>query len=445
LLPDEPVLAGIGAPARLRDMLASRHYWRGGRVSLYADIAASHLRSRRRQTVVSLLGVVLGVAFFLAVSSLMRGSERDFIKRLVDTAPHITISDEFRNSRRQPATFMFPDGAVSVRHVKPLAERRGIRQYKQKLEMIDAEPGVTAAPVLAGQAIFSFAGRDQAVTLSGIVPRRMKSVSAIAEDMTAGSLDAVESDHNGIIIGEGLAKKMSLSLDDTVSVVASQGNSRPMRIVGLFRTGNIGYDEGQTFAQLKRVQALMNRPNVANSIIIRLDDPYRARDVATRLEQKIGYKTVSWQEASEDILNTLLVRNIIMYSVVGAILLVASFGIYNVISTVVMEKTRDIAILKSIGFHARDIRRIFLIEGFIMGVAGSAVGLVFGSGLMAAAQRVVIKVPGQTELIHLPIYWGIDQFALAVAFAMISAVTAAYLPARKGGSVQPVDILRGAA
>jgi lipoprotein-releasing system permease protein len=413
-------------------------------MALYWDIALSHLRSRRRQTVVSLSGVVLGVAFFLAVSALMRGSERDFIKRLVDTAPHITVSDEFRNSRIQPAVRMFPDGAVRVAHVKPLTERRGIRQYRQKLAMVDTQPGVVAAPVLVGQALFSFAGRDEAVTLSGIVPARMKRVSSIVDDITAGSIDAVDSDHNGIIIGEGLARKLSLSLGDTVSVVAAEGQQRPMRIVGLFRTGNISYDEGQTFAQLKRVQALMNRPNAANRIIVRLDDPYRARDVATNLEARIGNKSVSWQESSEDLLSTLLVRNVIMYSVVAAILLVASFGIYNVISTVVMEKTRDIAILKSMGFHARDVRRIFLIEGLVIGVAGSALGVLMGIGLMALIRRVVIKVPGQVEAINLPVYWGVDQFALAVAFAMVAAISAAYLPARKGGSVQPVDILRGA-
>ena len=128
-----------------------------------------------------------------------------------------------------------------------------------------------------------------------------------------------------------------------------------------------------------------------------------------------------------------------------AILLVASFGIYNIISTVAMEKTRDIAILKSMGFHARDVRRIFLIEGAIMGVAGSLVGTVFGSGLMWMLGQVTLTVPGETDPIRLPVYWGLDQYALAVAFAMGSAVAAAYLPARRGGRVQPVDILRGAA
>ena len=414
-------------------------------MNLHLDIALSHLRSRRRQTIVSLLGVVLGVAFFLAVSALMRGSERDLISRLVDTQPHITVYDEFRNARPQPARMLYPDAAVAIRGVKPRSERRGIRQYKQKLAAIDAIDGVQAAPILAAQAIFSFAGRDEAVTLSGIDPARMQGVSSIDDDIIAGRLDAVDANPNGIIIGDALAKKLSLAMGDTVSVVSPIGNVRTMKIVGLFRTGNASYDESQTFAQLTRVQALMNRPDVANLIIIRLNDAYRGQNVAAFIEETTGYKSVSWQEASKDLLDALTIRNVIMYTVVGAILLVACFGIYNVISTVVLEKTRDIAILKSMGFRARDIRLIFTIEGALIGLGGSILGVAMGSAMMRAVEQVEIKPPGSTDAITLPIYWGLDQFALAASFAILSAVFAAWLPARKGGRVHPVDILRGAA
>ena len=414
-------------------------------MNLHLDIALSHLRSRRRQTIVSLLGVVLGVAFFLAVSALMRGSERDLIARLVDTQPHITVYDEFRNARPQPARMLYPDAAVAIRGVKPRSERRGIRQYKQKLAAIDAIGGVQAAPILAAQAIFSFAGRDEAVTLSGIDPARMQGVSSIDDDIIAGRLDAVDANPNGIIIGDALARKLSLAMGDTVSVVSPIGNVRTMKIVGLFRTGNASYDESQTFAQLTRVQALMNRPDVANLIIIRLTDAYRAQKVAAFIEETTGYKSVSWQEASKDLLDALTIRNVIMYTVVGAILLVACFGIYNVISTVVLEKTRDIAILKSMGFRARDIRLIFTIEGALIGLGGSILGVAMGSAMMRAVEQVEIKPPGSIDPITLPIYWGLDQFALAASFAILSAVFAAWLPARKGGRVHPVDILRGAA
>lgn len=414
-------------------------------MNLYADIALSHLRSRKRQTVASLAGVVLGVAFFLAVSALMRGSERDFIARLVDTAPHITVSDEFREPSPQPATLAYPTGAVQISHVKPIADRRGIRRYQQRLALVEAMPQLRAAPVLAGQAILSFAGRDEAVTLSGIDPQRMSDVSTIDEDIVAGSLEALDADRNGILIGEGLAHKLSLTMGDAVTVVSPGGSVRAMKIAGLFRTGNVNYDETQSFAHIKRVQALLEQPSTANTIIVKLDDPYQAREAASRIEHAVGYKSVSWQESNENLLNTLVVRNIIMYSVVSAILVVASFGIYNVISTVVMEKTRDIAILKSMGFHARDIRRIFVIEGVIIGLCGSIVGAMFGYLLMWVGSRTEIVVPGQADPINLPIYWGFDQFLLSVAFAMASSILAAYLPARKGGSVQPVDILRGAA
>jgi len=120
---------------------------------------------------------------------------------------------------------------------------------------------------------------------------------------------------------------------------------------------------------------LLDRTNRINRFIIQLDDPYRARDAAALIENRTGYKSVSWLEASEDLMSVLLVRNIIMYSVVSAILVVAAFGIYNTISTIVMEKTHDIAILKSMGFHARDVRRIFLVEGIMLGAIGSVMGV----------------------------------------------------------------------
>lgn len=414
-------------------------------MKVHLDIAVRHLLTRKRQTTASLLGVTLGVAFFLAVSSLMRGSEADFIERLIDSAAHITVSDEYRDSPVQPARLRWPDGAVSVRGVTPMPERRGIRQYARKLEQIEALPGVRAAPVLVSPAIFSFAGRDEQITLSGIEPARMGGVSTIEEDLVAGSLEAVDADPNGIIIGTGLADKLALRMGDTMSVVSPAGNVRVMRIVGLFRTGNVNYDETQTFAQLKRVQALVNRANVANTIVMQVDDPYQAREIAARVERMTGYKSVSWQEANEDILSTLIVRNIIMYSVVGAILVVASFGIYNVISSVVMEKTRDIAILKSMGFDAGDVGRVFLIEGAFSGLAGSLLGSLGGAALIWSVSRVQVQIPGESEPVFLPVYWGGDQFLLAFAFAMVSAIAAAYLPARKGGRLQPVDVLRGAA
>ncbi len=408
------------------------------------DVALGHLTHRRRQTLVSLSGVVLGVAFFLAVSSLMRGSEKDFLKRMVDNSPHITVSDEYRKAQPQPAWTAWPDGAVLTHHVKPPNEPRGIRGHRQMLEFIETQDGVRGAPVLQGTAVLTFAGKQQGVTLSGVIPAKMRQVTTIDEKFVSGDLEALNATPNGIVIGQGLADKFNLRMGSTLSVLAPSGQNRTMKVVGIFRTGNASYDEGQTFMMLKRAQGLLDKPNRVNRIIVQMNEPYASTTLAHLLESRFSYKSVSWIEASEDILSLLLVRNIIMYSVVSAILVVASFGIYNTISTIVMEKTKDIAILKSMGFHARDIRLIFLFEGVIVGAIGSTLGLALGASLMGVLSQLEIRAPGMTEKVHLPVWWGPEQFALAALFAMASCVLAAYLPARKAGRVQPVDILRGA-
>lgn len=410
---------------------------------LFAAIALKHLLDRKRQSIVSLLGIVLGVAFFLAISSLMQGSEKDFIRRLVDNTPHITVSDEFRNAREQPVRQVYPRGAVEVRNVKPLTETRGIRGFTRALGLLRAHPGVTASPVLAGQALLSFAGKDVGLTLNGMIPEEIRGVSTIQNYMIDGGIDDLSANSDGVIIGAELARKLDLTRGENITVSAAGSTARVLKIVGIFRTGRANYDEGQAFVTLKRAQALFNRPNRANSIIVKLADPQQARAVAADIEAQIGYKSVSWQEASEDIMSTLIIRNIIMYTVVSAVLIVAAFGIYNVISTVVLEKQRDIAILKSMGFHAADVQKIFVMQGILLGVAGCLAGIPLGCAFMGALMQVTLKPPGATEVVHMPIDWGWAQFAIAGGFAFAAAVLAALLPARKAALVMPVDILRG--
>lgn len=410
---------------------------------LQLSIAVTHLLARKRQTLVSLSGIVLGTAFFLAVSALMQGSEKDFIKRLVDNSPHITVSDEYRGADIQPAAMQWPDAAVNIRSIKPQTEVRGIRGYQQKLAFIESIPGLRVAPALTGSVVLTFAGRVQGVSMTGLIPESMREVSSIEDKMIEGSLEALNANPNGIIVGIGLINKFKLALGRNVTVTTSDGIVRSMKIVGIFRTGTANYDETQTYALLKKVQSLLNRPNRVNRFVIQLSDPNQARDVATLIEQRIGYKSVSWLEASEDIMSLLTVRNVIMYSVVTAILVVAAFGIYNTISTIVMEKTRDIAIMKSMGFHASDIQLIFLSEGLIVGLIGSLLGIAVGLGLMWILDQVVLPITAMGGPTHLPVYRGQRQFFIAFAFALFSAVAASYLPANKGGRVHPVDVLRG--
>ena len=323
------------------------------RLPLFLDIALGHLRRRKRQTVVSILGVALGVGFFVGINALMRGFQQYFITQIIDVAPHIVIRDEFRTPSPQPAFLAFPRAAVTVSGVKPKDEPRGIRNARAKLAELEALPGVAAAPTLQGQVILRYGTRDVPVSLYGIEPERERRVTNIERDLAAGRLEDLRSTANALIVGVGVAEKLGGALGDTISVVSPRGVTLSMKIVGLIRTGISSIDNGQAYALLKTVQVLQNRSNVVNQIRIRLDDVAQAEPLARRIEARMRYRTESWEETNRNVLSLFVIQNSIMYSVVGAILLVAAFGIYNIISTVVYEKTRDIAILKSLGFGAR--------------------------------------------------------------------------------------------
>lgn len=409
------------------------------------EIAIKHLVSRKRQSIVSLMGIVLGVAFFISISSLMKGSENDFIKRLVDNSPHITIKDQFRDSRVQPAVKLYPERTVEVLHVKPITENRGIRYYHKVLDYLRTIDGLQASPVMAGQAIVNYAGKDFAITLNGVIPSEFPTVSTINNYIVAGDATRLLSDTNGILIGSELARRLSIGVDSNITISTSTNQSKNFKVLAIFKTGRSSFDESQAYTEIKKVQAILSIADRVNTILIKLTNPYIARDVASDIEKRIGYQSVSWQETSEDLMNTLAIRNAIMLTVVSAVLVVAAFGIYNIISTIVMEKHRDIAILKSMGFYSTDVQIIFVLQGIIIGVIGSLLGILVGMAMMYGLGQIYFKPPGSSSFINMPIDWGVRQFLIASFFAMCASVFASYLPARKAANVHPVDILRGGA
>lgn len=413
-------------------------------IRLMVALATRHLLARRRQSVVSLLGVVLGVSFFLSISSMMRGSELDIVRRLVDNAPHIVIEDEFRRPAIQPLALLYPGAALRIHHVVPQTETRGIRGFPRILDFLRRRPGVEASAVLTGQGLVSFAGKDRALTLNGIVAAEYVRVSTIQRYMIQGELADLETNPNGIILGDELTRLMSLSPGDNVGIASPNGQVRTFKVIGLFHTGRSDVDTAHAFLSVKRVQSLLARPNRINTIVVRLANPDDALTEAARIERRVLFKAVSWQERSEDLMSALKIRRIIMYTVVGAVLVVAAFGIYNVISTVVLEKQRDIAILRAMGFEARDIRYLFLAQGALIGMAGNVVGIGLGCLLMLGLGRIHFRFPGSTDTSYLAMDWSPVQFALAASVALAAAMLAAFLPARRASRVEPVDVLRGA-
>lgn len=412
---------------------------------LLLDLARGMLGRRRRQTVVSVFGVALGVAFFIAIAALMRGFQTYFINQIIDVAPHITIKDEMRNPPPQAAALAHPEGAVAIAGVRPQDRVRGIRAAGDKLAMLEAMEGVAAAPVLTGQALLRYGSRDVSVTIVGIDPVRHARVSNIQKDMTHGRIEDLRATANGLIIGEALAQRLGVGLGDTIAAVSPRGVTLSMKVVGLFRTGIQTLDQQQGYALLKVNQVLQDRSNVVNQIQLRLRDVTRAEPLAREIEARFGDRTESWEEQNKNFLTVFVIQNAVMYSVTGAILLVAAFGIYNIISTVVYEKTRDIAILKSLGFTERDIQMLFLVQGIVAGLLGAALGCVLGAVMIEglAQIRFGVEAPSGSDRFILARDWRV--YLLASGFAVLAVGIAAVIPARRASRLDPVQVVRGAA
>lgn len=412
------------------------------RLILY--LARGMLSRRRRQTLVSVLGVALGVAFFIAIASMMRGFQTYFIQQVIDVQPHIVIKDETRSPAPQAAQMALPEGAVSINGVKPVDRIRGIRAAGDKLAILEAIPGAAAAPILTGAALLRYGSRDVSITVTGIDPARYTRVSNIEKDMLHGRLEDLRSTANGIIIGDGLALRLGVQLGDTVVAISPRGVSLQMKVVGLFHTGLVALDQSAGYVLLKVNQVLQDRPNVVNQILLRLADVTQAEPLAREIEARFGERTESWEEQNRNILTVFIIQNAIMYSVTGAILLVAAFGIYNIISTVVFEKTRDIAILKSLGFTEGDVQRLFLVQGLIAGFLGAALGCLIGQLMIEGLAQVRFRTetPAGNDRFLLARDWRI--YAVASFFAVTSAALAAVIPARRAARLDPVQIVRGA-
>jgi lipoprotein-releasing system permease protein len=410
-------------------------------MNLVIDIAFTHVRFRARQTLVAVAGVATGVGFSIMMAALMEGSQNDFMRQLIDALPHITVSDDRRQAPPQPAEAFFD--AAEIHGLTPEARRRGIKNPMAIMAALEAWVPGAVAPSVKTEALLRYAGRDVGASVLGIDPHREPKVSALATQMRQGTLASLYRASNAVILGDRLAEKIGARIGANLTVQSSDGARIGSQVVGLFHSGVRSVDEGTAYVLVKTAQILAQQTGLVNELRVRVIDPMIARDVAQRIERETGYKSVAWQEAHEDLMSAFVIRNVIMYTVVGAILLVASFGTYNIISTITHEKTRDIAIMKSLGLTEATVRRIFVLEAMVIGLVGAIAGWVLGYALTLALGTVEIRNP-MIDVTRLPLAYSFLHYILAAGVALASSLVAGYFPARKAAQVYPVEIIRGA-
>ena len=413
-------------------------------------VSIRYFLSHKRQSLVCIAGVTISVMMFIAMTSLMGGFTDKFIIETVESSGHITIHDEPRETRTRilEQQYRDPDALLALEGEKPREQVKKIRNPGGLLRTLRHLPQVIAvAPLVTGDAIASYGTKTMNLAVMGVEPEQQVAATTIGADLVEGGKDAfprLRTTANGVIIGRGVSDVLGARFGDTISLSSSTGGRATARVVGVFQTGITPVDYSRAYMLLNSAQTLLDRKNVVNEIIVRTDDYSRARDVATQIESIAGYKTESWQESNANFLKIFKVQTIITYIITGALLVVAAFGVLNILIMSVLERVNDIAILKSIGLSRNDISLIYLFQGLVIGLIGSTLGLVLGKLTIEGLRRVPIQMEGLIKAEGLLMSESRGQYVTAFVASMLIVMAAAVYPARRAAKYDPVEVIRGA-
>jgi lipoprotein-releasing system permease protein len=398
-------------------------------------IATTHIVTRKRQTIIAALGVTVGLSIYLFMNSLTKGFDNFNNKETFKSQAHIKIykDDEVTQALSKR------DGAL-LSNPQIVNNSKKIVNPVRLLDVIKQQPYITSAIMQVDFPAFYNKGVAQVKgTSNGVNMVEYNNMFGTEKFMKAGSIGALSSNLNGIIIGSGIANKLSVNVGDNISVSSSYGVSKNMKIVGIFELGNANIDNARSYVNVSTAQQFVKEgPSFVSTIYANTPDFNKTTEYTAQLQEFTDYKVEDWKVSNADILAMNNTRNIMFGSISLAIMFVAAFGIYNILSSTITQKINDIAILKAVGFRGNDVIQIFVFEALIMGLIGSVGGLLLGAGLIAILQNVYIGGPvGYFPIVFVP-----KLFAQSFLLGVIFTVAAGYFPAKKAANVDPVSIFR---
>ncbi|MEO1171157.1 MAG: FtsX-like permease family protein [Myxococcota bacterium] len=406
--------------------------------STVRSIAFVHLTSRAKQTLIAMLSVVFGVSVYVFMNSFMTGVNDLQNDLAFSTLAHIRVSNDEPSEPRD----LYQDAIAFVHSEKKQLLSEGVRNATETIDTLRRHPEVQAiAPEV------NFAGTLQSgsirleATVSGVEAARADAVFDASEYTVEGSWRALATRPDGIVLGVTLAENLGVGLGEGVLVSNRDGVQRNLRVIGISKYSIESVDGRKAFIHIGTARQMSARnSDFASDLQIRLTDFDRARQVATRLESTVEYTVEPWQAASGQLEAGSQLRDIIALAVSAAILIVAGFGIYNIMNMTVSERLREIAILNAMGFNSRDIVQIFLLQAVIIGLVGGLGGLSVGYALSAIIDDLPFPV---ASLGTYPIAYEMSVYVMALVAGLSTTFVAGFLPAYKASRVDPVAILRG--
>jgi lipoprotein-releasing system permease protein len=407
-------------------------------------IAARYLRARRRQavvgfiTVISIIGVAAGVASLIVALAITNGMRRDLQERLVGSTAHVMLMR---------------------------AAGDGIHNWRPLMDELAQTPHVQAvAPGLFGQVLISRGSHSGGALIKGIVPADELKVGDLLQSITQGSAAELtptqESNQAGneappIVIGNELALTLGATVGDTLLVTSPQGELTPLgllpryqrfRVVGIFASGFYQYDSSYAFMRLADSQRLFSEPDLISVMSFRIDDLYRAQQVGHALEQAAGpgFQATNWMEQNRELFRALKLEQVVTFIVLALIVVVAALNILIALTMMVMEKTRDIAVMMSFGVSADQVRRIFLFQGLLISSLGTVLGLVLGfaASLAGSHYRFIQLDASVYSIDHLPFAPRLIDALIVAAVSLSMSLMATLYPSSSAARILPAEALR---
>lgn len=411
------------------------------------DITKTHLLTRLKQTSVAALGVTFGIGTFIIMMSFMTGLNSLLDGLVLNRTPHIHIYNEIKPTVEQPVTLSeeFSGNFNIIRSVKPKESLVRVHNALPLIKELEKDKRVKGITAQAIARVFYVAGSIQLTgVVNGIDIMKEIKLFNFGDYIVSGSGEDLLKSNNGILLGAGIAKKMSLSKGDKINVSTADGAAFPLKIVGIYQSGLADVDNVQSFVNLKTAQQLLGENNnYISDINVKLYDMELAPEMSKELTKSFDLTATDIQTANAQFETGTSIRNLITYAVSITLLIVAGFGIYNILNMLIYEKMNDIAILKATGFSGSDVKKIFISQAVIIGFIGGLLGLILGF----IGSVIIDNAPFNTEAMPTiktyPIEYNPLFYIIGITFAMISTFLAGYLPSRKAEKIDPVEIIRG--
>jgi lipoprotein-releasing system permease protein len=401
--------------------------------NINTEISLTYIVTKKKLTAVAALGITIGLAIFIFMNSMLKGFDRVSEESIFKTVPHIRIYKD-----DETAKSLLKDGIIINPKIVP--QRKTILNPILVMNTLRKQKDVKVVSAEVNASVFFNSGKSQINGLAtGVVPDDENLMFNVESFMVEGHLNNLKTVPNGIVLGVGVAKKMNVRMGDNISITSSRSVQKVMKVVGLFQTNNTAIDKYKSYINISAAQQLLKEGiTFITDINVNIENHKIAKDYTQAFSELTGYKAEDWETANEQIMAAFRMRRIIITVISFSILVVAGFGIYNILNMTISQKINDIAILKAMGFKGGDVIRIFVRQAMIIGFIGVTTGLMLAAILINILAHVYIG----GDIGYFPIQFEPSVFVRGIAFGFIITFLAGYLPARKAADVDPVSIFR---